>query len=414
MVCEDTLRIKNLPKELSNSEKEEFLRHFGAQKVKIMTSKAKEKCVAFAKFESKEVAKAVLLKLHQLTVLNSRLCVEFAENDISGASSKVNSIVGASADSGEYFQQFLKRLNSWNIYSFHQPPPPHLKYSYPKPNRATVNNIAHVLMSVPKFYTQVLHLMNKMNLPPPFCDVSDETAKYELKRQFAEIRNSSEESELESDGENNDKGKEVVLANRTVRQRKAVKRPKFIKPNVQVLNNKESDKVEDVFDKVHLQTQPKIQLKLSMDLPLQDANTEAQMAADRIKPSTENTQDNINFITKEELENGRLIPEYISTLPVFKGYAPGVPTAKLYIKNIAKTVEVEHLEYIYQRYHETVAGSEDQFDIKLMKEGRMKGQAFITFNTIDAAQRALEETNGYVLQEKPLVVVFAKSAAKKS
>lgn len=46
-----------------------------------------------------------------------------------------------------------------------------------------------------------------------------------------------------------------------------------------------------------------------------------------------------------------------------------------------------------------------RFDIVLMKEGRMKGQAFIGLPSEKSAERALRDTNGYVLNDKPLVVV---------
>ena len=35
----------------------------------------------------------------------------------------------------------------------------------------------------------------------------------------------------------------------------------------------------------------------------------------------------------------------------------------------------------------------------------MKGQGFITFPTEEAAERALNDTNGYVLNGKPMAVV---------
>lgn len=46
-----------------------------------------------------------------------------------------------------------------------------------------------------------------------------------------------------------------------------------------------------------------------------------------------------------------------------------------------------------------------RFDIMLMKEGRMKGQAFVGLPSEQSAEKALRETNGYVLFDKPLVVV---------
>lgn len=83
MACEDTLKVRNLPQELSDSEKADFLRHFGAVQVKVITSKAKERSTAYAMFRSTTIAKNVMLRLHQAVVLNSRLCVEYAERDLS-------------------------------------------------------------------------------------------------------------------------------------------------------------------------------------------------------------------------------------------------------------------------------------------------------------------------------------------
>lgn len=53
-----------------------------------------------------------------------------------------------------------------------------------------------------------------------------------------------------------------------------------------------------------------------------------------------------------------------------------------------------------------------RFDIRLMQEGRMKGQAFVTLQTVELAKKALAETNGYLLNDKPMVVQFARCATK--
>lgn len=54
--------------------------------------------------------------------------------------------------------------------------------------------------------------------------------------------------------------------------------------------------------------------------------------------------------------------------------------------------------YLYSRY-----------EVRLMQEGRMKGQAFITLQNAVQAKMALDETNGYILKDKPMVVQFAKT-----
>jgi U11/U12 small nuclear ribonucleoprotein SNRNP65 len=56
------------------------------------------------------------------------------------------------------------------LFSLYYPAPPHLHYLYPPPNPHILRNILTAIVAVPKLYTQVLHLMNKMNLPPPFED----------------------------------------------------------------------------------------------------------------------------------------------------------------------------------------------------------------------------------------------------
>lgn len=46
-----------------------------------------------------------------------------------------------------------------------------------------------------------------------------------------------------------------------------------------------------------------------------------------------------------------------------------------------------------------------------MKSGKMKGQAFVTLQNTELAKLALQETNGYHLKDKPMVVQFSKPKA---
>lgn len=45
------------------------------------------------------------------------------------------------------------------------------------------------------------------------------------------------------------------------------------------------------------------------------------------------------------------------------------------------------------------------FSVRLMQEGRMKGQAFVGLPSQVKAETALKEVHGYILQGKPMVVV---------
>lgn len=61
------------------------------------------------------------------------------------------------------------------IYRIKYPAPPTLRYRYPPPTVEILYNIMNAIAAVPKLYTQVLHLMNKMNLPPPFGPILPES-----------------------------------------------------------------------------------------------------------------------------------------------------------------------------------------------------------------------------------------------
>lgn len=45
------------------------------------------------------------------------------------------------------------------------------------------------------------------------------------------------------------------------------------------------------------------------------------------------------------------------------------------------------------------------FDVRVMQQGRMKGQAFVGMPSEEVASRALQDTHGYKLYNRPMVVV---------
>lgn len=424
MVCKDTLRIKHLPKELTDAQKEDFIKHFGAYKVKVITSKAKAKSVVYAKFETEEVAKNVMLRLHQITILNCRLCVEYAETDVlQGQHAPQRADEKTEGPDKRFFKHFIKSVNAFNeSVGFYQPPPPHLKYNYPKANRATINNIAHALATVPRFYTQVLHLMNKMNLPPPFAvlEPAPRAVQAVTPKPVEKRKKSSSESELESDGEK--PLQEVIPERKPLKKTAAVKRPKFLPVKPQTVTSLPTSKPssEEVFEKVEMQQPPKkieVNVQLETVPPPVETIAEPVIEAEPPQNSPETQQpsspieDDYPKISLEELRANQVTD--LTVMPVFKNYNSGEPTNKLYIKNCAKSVVVHDLEYIYNRYREDLGGKPSEFNIRLMQEGRMKGQAFVTLDSVEQAQKAVNETNGFILKDKPLVVVFGKAGKKK-
>ncbi|KAG2172876.1 hypothetical protein INT43_000226, partial [Umbelopsis isabellina] len=80
------------------------------------------------------------------------------------------------------------------------PSNPNLHYRYPDPTPEILTNIMHAVGTVPRLYNQVLHLMNKMNLPPPFGPVRRDAMPAVLKRKADDLV-ASDESEMESSGD---------------------------------------------------------------------------------------------------------------------------------------------------------------------------------------------------------------------
>ncbi|KAK7881639.1 hypothetical protein WMY93_030048 [Mugilogobius chulae] len=174
-----TLLVRHLPAEMSKDEKEDMLKYFGAEFVRVFPSRGRMKNVAFATFRTENIAAKALSRLHQLQILGHTLVVEFAKGEDSAVELKDPPLTKisdktTSEQKKEPKQQTIRFLEddiAPNLGLKFQANPT-LKYLYPPPSNTILVNIMHALISVPKFYVQVLHLMNKMNLPCPFGPVT--------------------------------------------------------------------------------------------------------------------------------------------------------------------------------------------------------------------------------------------------
>lgn len=121
----------------------------------------------------------------------------------------------------------------------------------------------------------------------------------------------------------------------------------------------------------------------------------------------------IYIITNEDLISNRLKDDELSAHPLFQNYQPGIPSNKLYVKNLANCVTLIDLKSIFFRY---IHASEEEIDIRLFKMGRLKDQCYVTFKLFSnplkrrEAERLIEkarlETNGFVLKKKHMHVVY--------
>ncbi|KAM7054058.1 RNA-binding region-containing protein 3 isoform 2-T3 [Molossus nigricans] len=480
-----TLLVRHLPAELTAEEKEDLLKYFGAQSVRVLSDKGRLKHTAFATFPNEKAAIKALTRLHQLKLLGHTLVVEFAKEQDQVQSPCPSSSTDRKKRSDEPVEEDKEKKELGCLTIENGIAPNHgltfplnscLKYMYPPPSSTILANIVNALASVPKFYVQVLHLMNKMNLPTPFGPITARPPMYEdylplhaplppasprppeeppLPDEDEDL--SSKESEYESSDEEDRQrmAKLMELANLQPKRPKAtkqrhVRKKRKIKdmllPPTSVSHSLHSVlSPSDVFDQPQPVGNKKIEFHISTDMPaafkkdlekeedFEELNPDLPAAADidessigfgKIFPKpnlniTEESKEDSDempseCISRRELEKGRISREEMETLSVFRSYEPGEPNCRIYVKNLAKHVQEKDLKFIFGRY--VNFSSETQrimFDIRLMKEGRMKGQAFIGLPNEKAAAKALKEANGYVLFGKPMVVQFARSARPK-
>uniref|UniRef100_G3UCW0 RNA-binding region-containing protein 3 n=2 Tax=Elephantidae TaxID=9780 RepID=G3UCW0_LOXAF len=480
-----TLLVRHLPAELTTEEKEDLLKYFGAQSVRVLSDKGRLKHTAFATFPNEKAAIKALTRLHQLKLLGHTLVVEFAKEQ-----DQVHSLLPSSnAEKKKRSEDPLeddKEKKEFGCLTVENGIAPNhgltfplnscLKYMYPPPSSTILANIVNALASVPKFYVQVLHLMNKMNLPTPFGPITARPPLYEdymplhaplppaspqppeeppLPDVDEEL--SSKESEYESsdDEDRQRMTKLMELANlqpkrpKTIKQRHVRKKQKIkdmlYTPSAASHSNLHPVLLpSDVFDQPQPVGNKKIEFHISTGMPAtfkkdleKEQNCEEQnydlpnpevdasnVGFGKIFPTpnvniTEEIQEDSDempseFISRKELKKGRISREEMETLSIFRSYEPGEPNCRIYVKNLAKHVQEKDLKFIFGRYVNFSSETERiMFDIRLMKEGRMKGQAFIGLPNETAAAKALREANGYVLFGKPMVVQFARSARPK-
>ncbi|TDH68181.1 hypothetical protein CCR75_004469 [Bremia lactucae] len=108
--------------------------------------------------------------------------------------------------------------------------------------------------------------------------------------------------------------------------------------------------------------------------------------------------------TVEELASRRLLDGEIALLKAIKNYQRGDPTNMLYVKNLAKTVELVDLYAVFGAVLPISQGLQTM-NIRHFSEGRMKCQAFVTYPTIELASSALLHVHGVVLKDKPVIVL---------
>uniref|UniRef100_A0A2K6JT15 RRM domain-containing protein n=1 Tax=Rhinopithecus bieti TaxID=61621 RepID=A0A2K6JT15_RHIBE len=405
---DQTLLVRHLPAELTTEEKEDLLKYFKAQLVHVLSDKGQLKHAAFA-----------LTRLHQSLNLQKRK-INLKKKKKKNSDDPVKDELGyLTVENGIAPNHGLTFPNSY------------LRYMYPLPSSTILANRVNALASMPKFYVQVLHLMNKMNLPTPLRPITVRPPMYEDHMPLhAPLPPTSPQPPEEPPWPDDDKelSREELEDESTNLQ---PKRPKTIKQHHVRKKEKIKGYVEhtfvpshsslhlvllpsDVFDQPQPVGNKRIEFHISTDMPAafkKDLEKKQNFDASNTgfgkifpKPNlniTEEIKEDSDempseCVSRRELEKDRISREEMKTLSVSRSYEPGEPNCRIYVKNLAKHVQEKDLKYIFGRY-----------------EDHMKGQAFTGLPKEKAAAKALKEGNGYMLFGKPMVVQFAQSPRPK-
>ncbi|XP_060168546.1 U11/U12 small nuclear ribonucleoprotein 65 kDa protein isoform X1 [Lycium barbarum] len=431
-VKESTLLIRHLPEAIPHETLSRLLSNYGATSIRPCTSGRMRNC-AFVDFKDEGLAHQAQQHLNGVRFLGKTLAVERAsrstERDKYGQSEprigneSVSLIQDAAAKefgggsrAGPYpvSEPIAERLG------VDYPFPPHLEYVYPPPDGHILTNIVNALIAVPRFYTQVLHLMNKMNIPAPFrmalptpplpTSPSVPPPPPPLPPPTVSKSRMEDQSSSESEMESSDEEASKVGGPKQKRIRhEAILGPAVDKDVAHEAVGLRAAALVPKEMPVVKKKNPIIQIKVA---PKQVQNEEKDDASAMPLVVEDKENDHKPFTTLEELRSGRLPPEEILSLPMFKNYCAGNPSQILYLKNLAKEVNVDDIYFIFGSLFGSIDEAKSSLAVKLMQEGRMRGQAFVTFPSVELAENALNLVNGYVFKGKPIVIQFGRDPAK--
>lgn len=429
---EATLLIRHLPEAIPLDILSRLFSHYGSSSIRTCSG-SRVRNSAFVDFSSKELASQAQKQLNGLRFLGKVLSVELAGKRLEDGSSLESSSQMAKESSPSFghvaapnlFTDGAK-LSSEPIaqgLGVEYPFPPHLEYAYPPPDGNILTNIVNALIAVPRFYTQVLHMMNKMNIPAPFRAALPTPPLPNLvpdpppvpppsvppppslfKRTSMEDVDSSE-SEMSSSDE------EAVGDPQP--KAKRIKREAILGP---ALNNHVPHEAVGLKPSALLPKEIPIIKKKNPVLQIKIAPKHVQNEQTNVDPGSElrDTPKDVSgqegYATVEELKSGKSPPEEILSKPMFKNYAAGNPSPVLYIKNLAKDVVADDFYFIFGSFFGSVDAAKSSLSVKLMQEGRMRGQAFVTFPTVELAADALNLVNGYKFKGKPIIIQFGRNS----
>ncbi|KAG0609788.1 hypothetical protein M758_7G014000 [Ceratodon purpureus] len=444
-----TLLIRHLPEGLPADTLKRLFSHYGASDFRLCQSGKMKNC-AFVDYDNEAAAAAAQSQMHRLRFLGKVLSVERATPASSkDGLSEDNSMMTSTGEGTETapppplppVPQSGEAVQAGRVASGREPIapslgvdypfPPQLEYAYPPPDGNILTNIVNTLIAVPRFYTQVLHLMNKMNLPAPFrpalptpplpppvpAPVAEKRQAGELSSGESELESSDEEDNNALGGEDETDAAEKELDTHKARRKRA-KLEAVVGPAVDKGASHEAAglKYINIIPKTApiKKNKPVMQIKISTKASVGEGASRDIGNQEEMDITREEVDDPARTATRAELQAGQLSEAEFLSLSILKNYSAGTPSQVLYIKNLAKEVVSEDIFYVYGAFFPSLEEGKNALNVNLMQEGRMRGQAFVTFPSVESAQDALVMTHGFLLKGKPMIVQFGRnrSAAK--
>ncbi|CAI0432699.1 unnamed protein product [Linum tenue] len=416
-----TLLVRHLPEGIRYDTLSRLFSHYGAYSVRPCSGGRLRNC-AFIDFKNDALAYQALRQLNGVRFLGKVLKVEKANKINEDHRSKQSENQASARDTHTSGTDISGELKSGAFIASQPiapklgvdyPFPAHLGYAYPPPDGNILTNIVNALIAVPRFYTQVLHLMNKMNIPAPFRMAlptpplpPSESAPappplVEAYHQSADV--SSSESELESsDKDVDDKASSLgpVVKSGRKRRREAIVGPAFDK---QVAHETVGLKLATLLPKeipIVKKKNSMLQIKIAPK-EVQSEEKGSSIEAESVEPEPQTPNDKA-YAAPEEIQSNKL------------NYTVGHPATVLYIKNLAKDVVADDFSYVFGSLFGSTDAAKNALNVKLMQDGRMRGQAFVTFPSVELAHQALNLVNGYMFKGKPMIVQFGRNPSASS
>lgn len=111
------------------------------------------------------------------------------------------------------------------------------------------------------------------------------------------------------------------------------------------------------------------------------------------------------LVSFDVIKSNKKTVHELCAMEKFKDYSEGKPSSTLYIKNMSCEATPKDLASLMGHFE---CNDSPKIQYRILN-GRMKGQAFVTFPNKEIASHALNLCNGYILYNKPLVIEFGKN-----